>query len=428
MNITVNPHRIHGLPSQEDITRVELDNGIVVLSRPNFNSPSVFLSGYFECGSLFDPKELLGLADFTAIMLMRGTQQHTFGQIFDILESAGASMSFTGGTHSTGFSGRALVEDLDMLLELLNETIRQPVFPLDYVERMRAQRLTSLAIRAQDTSEMASLNFDANLYANHPYGYSEEGTPETVARITQSDLAAFHKRCYGPKGCVIAIVGGIEPKQAVEKVARVLGDWHNPDQPPPPVLPPALPPDKLIRVYTPIQGKSQSDIVLGTIGPSRRDEDFIAAALGNNILGQFGMYGRIGDSVRERAGLAYYAYSGLVGGRGPGPWYASAGVAPQNVEQAIELINLELSRFVREPVSSEELADVQANVLGRLPLSLESNGGVVSALLNLELYQLGLDYYPRYIDMVRSVTVEQVQATASRFIDTERMVISVAGS
>jgi zinc protease len=215
--------------------------------------------------------------------------------------------------------------------------------------------------------------------------------------------------------------------QAVEKVATALGSWRNPSQPLPPVLPPANRPTETVRRHTTIAGKSQADIVMGTIGPDRRAEDYIPAALGNSILGQFGMYGRIGDSVRERAGLAYYAYSGLGGGRGPGPWYASAGVAPQNVEQAIDLMRLEMARFIREPVTAEELGDVQANILGRLPISLESNGGVVSALLNLELYQLGLDYYPLYVELVRSITVEQVQAAARHYLDPERLIISVAG-
>jgi zinc protease len=292
---------------------------------------------------------------------------------------------------------------------------------------MRTQRLTSLAMQAQDPSEMASLTFHSLLYPNHPYGLPEEGTIESVGRITQADLVAFHQRHYGPKGCVIAVVGGIEPQLAVEKVAAALGDWRQPAQPAPPELPAAQQPTELVRKHVSIAGKSQSDIVLGRVGPSRRDADYIAAALGNSILGQFGMYGRIGDSVREQAGLAYYAYSGLGGGRGPGPWYAIAGVAPKNVEQAIDLLRKEFLLFTHEPVRGEELADVQSNVLGRLPLSLESNGGVVSALLNLELYQLGLDYYMRYVDLVQKTGVEDVLAAARHYLDPDHLVICSAG-
>jgi zinc protease len=166
---------------------------------------------------------------------------------------------------------------------------------------------------------------------------------------------------------------------------------------------------------------------VGLIGPQRRSKDFVPAALGNNILGVFGMMGRIGESVREKAGLAYYAYSQLSGGMGPGPWYVSAGVDPANVEQAIELIREEIGRFSSQVVTADELSDSQSNFIGRLPLSLESNSGMASAILNLERYDLGLDYYRKYPEMVRKVSVEDILASASRYWDSDKLAVSIAG-
>ena len=417
----------HSLPGSDDITRQELSNGIVVVSRANFNSPSVVVSGYLPAGSLFDSNEKLGLADFTAQALMRGTTQRSFQEIYNSLESAGASLGFSGGTHTIGFGGRALSEDLDTLLELLAEALRQPTFPPEQVERLRAQLLTGLAIRAQDTGEMASLTFDQIVYAGHPYARPEDGYPETIQAIRQEDLATFHSTYYGSRGMVIAVVGAVEPAQAVDKVARFLGDWQYPEQPEPPSLPPVSAPQEPLTRKVDIPGKSQADIVLGVVGPERRSPDFLAASLGNNILGVFGMMGRIGEVVREKAGLAYYAYSNLSGGIGPGPWSVSAGVDPTNVEQAIDLIRDEIARFIAEPVTIEELADSQTNFIGRLPLSLESNGGVASAMLNLERFDLGLDYYRQYPDLVRAVTQEEVLETARRYFLPNRLGIAIAG-
>jgi len=416
------------LPGSDDITRAQLSNGITVLSRANFNSPSVVINGHLPAGGLFDPDDRLGLADFTASALMRGTAQHTFQQMSDLLESAGASLGVGGGTHTASFGGKALAEDLDMLLELLAESLRQPVFPSDQVERLRAQLLTGLAIRAQDTGEMASLSFDQLVYAGHPYSRPEDGYPETIQAITQADLAEFHRTYYGPRGLVIAIVGGVEPSQAVEKVARALGDLPtNHLQPEPLILPNLSPLERSVTRQVSIPGKFQADVVLGVAGPARRSEDYTAASLGNSVLGQFGMMGRIGDVVREQAGLAYYVHSILSGGLGPGPWSISAGVDPANVTQAVDLICQEIARFVREPVTAEELADSQANFIGRLPLSLESNSGVAGALINLERYDLGLDYYRRFPDMVRAVTPELVLEAARRYLDPDRLGIAIAG-
>ncbi len=415
------------LPGPEDITRVELPNGIVVLVRSNFNSPSVAMNGYLHAGALYDPDEKLGLADFVASALMRGTTRRDFQAIYDALESAGASLGFNSATHTTGFGGKALAEDLPLLLDLLAESLRQPVFPQEQVERLRAHLLTGLTLRSQDTGDMSSLTFDQIVYRDHPYSRPEDGWPETIQAITREDLAAYHARHYGPRGMVIAIAGAVAPEAAVERVRAALGDWTNPDQPDPPELPPVAPLQKEERRDVQIPGKVQADIVMGAAGPRRKDPDFFAAALGNSVLGQFGMMGRIGDAVRERAGLAYYAYSSLSAGIGPGPWTVSAGVNPANVEKAIELIRAEIARFVREPVGADELADSQANFIGRLPLALESNGGVASALVNLERYDLGLDYYQRYTEFVRAVTPQDVLETARRYLHPERLGIAVAG-
>ncbi len=418
----------YSLPGPDDIIRKELSNGIVILTRPNLGSLSTVVTGYLSAGAIFESDDKLGLAGFTALALMRGTAQRNFQQIYDALESNGASFGLDGGTHSIGFYGHALAEDLDLLLGTLAESIRQPAFPPDQVERLRGQLLTGLAIRAQDTSEMASLAFDELVYAGHPYSRPEDGYTETVQAITRDDLAAFHQKYFGPRGMVISIVGGVQVERVVDSVTRFLGDWENPHQPDQPELPPIRPLVEVVTRRVNIPGKSEADIIMGTVGPPRRSPDFIPASLGNNILGQFGMFGRIGESVREKSGLAYYASSSLSGGIGPGPWLFIAGVHPENLDKVIQLIRHEITRFISEPVTSEELSDSQAHYIGSLPLSLESNGGVASALLNLERYSLGLDYYLHYSDLIHAITPEAILAVARKFLHPDHLAIATAGT
>jgi zinc protease len=312
-------------------------------------------------------------------------------------------------------------------LDILAETLQYPTFPKKHIEKQRARILTGLDLRAQSTYDQAAMAFDGMVYPNHPYSRPEEGHPDTVKSITLDDIKTFHALHYGPKGMRMAVVGGIEPHQAIEKVRSALGDWANHEQPDVPELPPWKPLKKTVRTRIQIPGKSQSDLIIGTAGPPRGASDFMAASLGNSILGQFGMMGRIGDAVREQAGLAYYASSSVSGSLGPGPWSVSAGVNPKNEDQAVKLILQEIKRFVTELVDEDELSDSQANFIGSLPLSLESNIGVASGLLHLEKHDLGLDYYMRYPDLVRAVTREEVLAAASRYLDPEKFAIAVAG-
>jgi len=417
----------HSLPGPEDIYREALPNGIVVLARSNFSSPSVTISGYLRAGSLMDPDDRLGLADFATSGLVRGTQRHSFDDFYNQLESVGASLGFDSGMNSTGFHGHGLVEDLPLLLGLLSEAMREPTFPRAEMEKLRHHLLTGLAIREQDTADMADITFDEILYKGHPYARSEDGNPKTIKAITRADLARYHRTAFGPRGMVVVVVGAVEPKRAAALVRRALGDWKNPSQRELPELPPLKRLGVTVKRHHTIVGKSQSDLVIGTNGPRRKDADYMAASLGNSVLGQFGMMGRVGKSVREKSGLAYYAYSNISAGIGPGSWTISAGVNPGNVRKASDLIVKELERFVKNGVTKEELADSQANFIGRLPLSFESNAGVATALLNMERYELGLDYYRLYDGIVQAITREQVVAVARKYIDTERLAIAVAG-
>jgi len=415
-------------PGPDDITRRVLPNEIIVLHRANPNSLSVVVTGYLSAGSIFDANDKLGLAGFTALALMRGTTEHDFQQIYDALESNGASFGIDGGTHSTGFFGNALAEDLDLLVGTLAEVVRKPVFPTDQVERLRAQLLTGLAIRAQDTSERATLAFDEMVYAGHPYSRPEDGYPETIKTITRQDLVDFQQKYYGPRGMVISIVGGVTAEKAIDSASRFLSDWENPHQPSQPELPAVRLLNEIISRQVNIPGKVEVDLVMGAAGPPRTAPDYLAASLGNNVLGQFGMYGRIGETVREQSGLAYHASSSLSGGIGPGPWLFIAGVGPKNLEKVIGLIRQEISRFIAEPVSDDELADSKANYIGRLPLSLESNAGVASALVSLERYGLGLDYYQRYTDLIRTISATEILEAARRYLDPDRLAIASAGT
>lgn len=418
---------IRSLPGPDSILRRELENGIVVLARENFASPSVVISGFLVAGSLGETHQDAGLAYLTAQALMRGTKERSFNQIFESIESIGARLSLGASTHTTFMQGKALAEDLQVILSLLSEVLRNPNFPKSQIDRLKGEHLTSLAIRDQDTGARAQLAFDELAYRDHPYSLPTSGYKDTISTISAANIRTFHRKSFGPQGMVLAVVGAVEAKAVIAAVERALGEWHNPRQQPHPELPPVGKPSGLLRKLVYLPGKSQCDIVLGTPGPSRFDEDYMAASLGNSILGRFGMYGRIGDAVRESAGLAYYAYSSVSGGPGPGPWQVVAGVNPNGVEKAIDLIRGEIRKIVTKRVTKRELTENQANYIGRLPLQLESNEGVAGSLLHIERYDLGLDYYQRFPDLVASVTKDDVFRATKRYLDPDHLAIAIAG-
>jgi zinc protease len=419
---------IEALPGPDDITRRELPNGIVVLVRENHFAPSVVITGSLDAGSLLEPLALNGLASFTASMLLRGTERRDFGTIHEMLEGNGAILSFSGGRHTVGFSGKSLAEDLPMLIDLLADGLRRPAFPAEHVERVRGQLVTGFKVRQQDTRYMSGRMFRELLYPpEHPFHWPTDGEIETVTALTREQMIDFRQRNFGPQNMMIVIVGAVKTADAVRLVEDHLGDWTNPDQRALPELPELAPLETACQQALVMPGKSQNDIVLGTVGPSRLAEDWHAANLANNILGVFGMYGRIGAEVREKNGMAYYSYSRIDGGLGPGAWRIVAGVDPANAGRTIDAIRGEVRRIITERVSEDELADNQANFIGRLPLQLESNEGVAGAIMGMERYALGLDYLRLYADLIRSVSLDEVLAAAQHYLNPDVYALAIAG-
>jgi len=415
------------IPGPETITRRELPNGIVVLVRENHASPAVVVRGYLHVGARDERPEQAGLSAFAADALLRGTENRSFEQIYEALESVGASISISGATHTTGFGTKSLAEDLPLALDILADALRHPTFPSGEVEKLCGEILTDLEERAHDTRSMASLTFYELAYPpDHPYSRSIDGYTETVGGIGRDDLAAFYAGGYGPQGMTVAVVGAVETVNALAQIEAAFGDWQGSAYERAP-LPDAPRIAEVHRRAVPIPGKTQSDVVLGYPGPARTSPDFLEAVVCNSILGIFGLMGRLGEKVREEQGLAYYSYSRVDGGAGPGPWRVIAGVNPANVEQAVASIRAEVRRICKELVDAEELADNKAFITGSLPLRLETNEGVARTILDMERYELGLDYLQRYNALINAITTAQVQAVAQRWLDPDAYALAIAG-
>lgn len=413
---------------RSSFVRRVLDNGVVVLGSERPESPAVALRAHLRAGAVFDTAVTEGLARLTAAMLQHGTARYSFSVLNDLTDALGASISADAGRTSVELSVRCLAEDFDRMVGILAEALRRPTFPPEELEKVRGQTIADILRGEQDTRTVAERALHETAYpAGHPYARSVVGTKESVAALTREQLQDFHARHYRPDLLAVAVVGGVPFEAAVAALAREFGDWRGEGEAPRLEIPEAAPPAATRRTARTLAGKTQADIAIGLPALNRANPDYYALDMANLILGRLGLYGRLGKVVREEQGLAYYAYSLLEGGKGPGAWGARAGVAPANVERAIASILAEVRRLRDEPVREDELADARDYLTGSLPLALEGADGVAHLLLEIEYHDLGLDYLERYPGIIRALTREQLQEAARRYLLPDRLAIAVAG-
>ncbi len=427
-----------GAIGPDTVERATLANGLTLLVYPNPASPSVAMAGIHAAGALLEDEADTGLAGLSAEALNRGTRSRSFLEFATELDEVGASLSFSAGVEHGALFGRGLADDLDVLLRLAADALRNPVFPEEEVVRLRDQTLAGIAQVEDAPSALADRRFHELLYGrDNPYGRPEEGYRETVGVLTSERLRDFHARAYGPATLTLAIVGKVEPSSVRDAVERNLGDWeHGTDWVTPELWretvarhDAAAPVDVTdpLREDLTIAGKTQTEFVLGWLGIRRSDDAFYATIIANFILGQLGLGGRIGASVRDDQGLAYHASSHAESGHARHPWIVRAGVNPENVERAVESSLREVRSLRDRPPIDEELRLTKQAMIGSLPLRLERNDGVADMLLAIERYALGLDYLSRYPDLIGGVTREQVQAAAAAVLDLPGYTLVTAG-
>ncbi len=418
---------IKNIPGPETISVFSLENRATVLSFSNLNSRSIYMIGILTGGGLLDPSGKTGLAHFTANLLSRGTKNLSFSAFHSQLESAGANLVFSCGNQHAWFRGKALTEDVELLFRLTSDSLRNPSFNQEYIGRLRNQLITGLTIRDQDTSEMASLLLDQHLFPDHSYGQPIDGHIETLQSISRSDIVQFHRQVYSPADMIIVVAGAIDRQEIRDLSEKYFSTWKadTATQLEKQLIPP--PPADIIRKHKFIEGKSQVDLLMGCFSPVRTSPDYLPVFIGNNILGQFGLMGRIGKVVRSKSGLAYYATSSVSAWSDVGTWVFSAGVNPDNVEKAIKLIRKEIKRFVKSPVTDQELDNSKSQLIGRMPMSLESNAGLANAILTMQRFELGFDHYQKYPSRIKSITAKQILTASQRYLHPDRLVITSAG-
>jgi len=420
--------RRRALPiTPEAVVRQPLGPGAVALIREKRANPSVTILGYIRAGAMHDPAGREGLALFTASMLTRGTASHTSQDLALALDSLGASLNVRADLEGATVSARCLAEDVERILELAAEVILRPTFPPEEIEKQRGRIITGIRESRLDTRVAAEKAFRNVAYPlRHPHHRTSEGEEESIAAVTRDDLVAFHRRFYRPEGFAVTVVGDVAPVGILERLRGLWDGWRPVVEAETIIPPPVGPASSVQRTVVEIPGKAQADIVLGVPGFSRTSPDFYPAMMADLILGRLGLMGRLGATVRDEEGLAYYVYSQAQAGFLAGPWAVRAGVNPRNVERAVEGIVREIRGLQREPVRGGELVDAQNYLVGSLAVRLETDGGIAQALLEIELFDLGLDYLLRYPALIRSITPEDIGAAASRYLNLNGYTLATA--
>lgn len=408
-------------------TRTVLPNGVVVIAKETPTLPALTISLAMRAGSVCDPVDAPGTVYLLSRVLDRGTVTRSAADIAEDLDNRGITLTIAVTRHILSLTCTCLTEDFEAVCAVLGDIVMFPSFPELELGIRKAEVVTAIRQDEDNPGVRAMESLMALLYpAGHPYGRPTKGAAEVVEGLHRDRLVRLHAERFAPSELTAVVVGDVPAGRAIDVAARVFSDWAAP--PPLPIaLPPVVPADRRQRVVIPMMNKAQADVAYGFTTIARHDPAYYACWLMNNVLGQYSMGGRLGDSIRERQGMAYYAFSSFDANVVEGPLTIRAGVSPANVDRAVSSIDDEVGRLALEGITAKELKESQQYLVGSMPRALETNAGIASFLQTAEFFGLGLDYDVRLPDRLRAVTLDDVHAAARRLLHPDRATVVVAG-
>jgi zinc protease len=402
-----------------------LDNGLTVYLVERHELPIVSVQLLTLAGGDANPPGHPGLAGITASMLTEGTAKRSAEEIAGEASLLGADLRSSSDTDGARLAISLLSKHVGRGMELLADSMEHPAFPSTDLERIRANRLTSLLQQQDNPIQLALRAGELNLFgADNPYGYDALGTAASLHAITRDEIAAFHDAHYGPRTSLLELTGDVTPAEARKLAEETLGKWTSNAEPVTLPQPPPAPERKILLVDKP--GSPQTALLAFGIGIPRSSPDYAATTVMNTMLG--GLFSsRINMNLREEHGYTYGAFSFFRFYRGTGPFIAGAQVRSDVTAPAAEQLFKELDGIHTRPLTDAELRLAKDSIIRSLPGDFESAGSVNEQLADLWVFNLPQDYYAKLPAQIDGVTSADAQAAAAKYIHPDNLLVIAVG-
>jgi zinc protease len=395
-----------GVNATPEIQTWQTTNGAKVLFIPATEIPMLDVRIVFDAGSARDAGSS-GLAALTNGLLAEGAAGKTAKQIAEIFESVGAQINYDAASDMALVGVRSLTEPryLSAAIDGLKKVLTQPDFPQDAFLRELNRMKVAVKARQQSPSALASEAFNKAVFGDHPYATPASGTADTLEQLTRDDVIAFYKQYYVANNATIAIVGNVDRKQAEEIVKAVITSLPAGEKAP--ALPEVKPLTEAQKIVIDFPS-TQTHIFVGQPGIKRGDKDYFSLYVANHPFGGSGFSSRLVEVIREEHGLAYSVYSYFSPMRETGAFSMGMQTKNEQTEQALNLLNQQLKKYVTEGPEKDELAASLSNITGSFPLNIDSNSKLLGYIVMIGFYDLPLDYLDRFIGNINAVDVKKL--------------------
>lgn len=395
---------------------VQSDNAPIITVRLAFG----------DAGSTSDGTALHGRATMVSALLSEGAGTLDALAFKEALESDAIRLGFGVDDDQLTVELETLKENADKAFELMGLALTKPRFAAVDVARVKAQMLTVLRQMQEQPRYVASRALAEAVYGKHPYGWPTEGTVEGITATGDAQLKDYLKRYVTTQNLTVSAVGDISAPEL-----KLLLDTHLAG------LPKTFAPAGKVPEFA-WSAKADSIVVKRPIpqtvtlfaseGIARSDKDFYVAYVLNHLLGGGTLTSKLGNEIREKRGLAYYAYTGLQVMDHGALFAGGFGTRNEQAAEAITVMRDTLSQVAAGEITQEEVDEAKGYIIGAWPLSLSSNDGLAGMLQVMQRFNLGKEYLNERNTLIGAVSREDVLRVAKRLVQNDKLVLVSVGA
>jgi zinc protease len=395
------------------IERVVSPGGIVAWLVREPAVPMIAVDFAFAGGSAQDPAEKAGTASFVAALLDEGAGDFDSKAFHARLERKAIELGFQADRDALRGALRTLTENREEAFDDLRLALVAPRFDPTDVAIIRSQIISSLRRATTSPSEMASIRWWQAAFADHPYGHPVNGTLESVPAVGIDDLKAYTRRVLARDNLKVAVVGDIDAESVKAMLDHVFGGL--PAHAELAAVADVSPRGLGRRIVTSLD-VPQTVIMFGGFGIARQAPDFMAAYIVNHILGGGSFSSRLYQEVREKRGLAYSVHVSLDWLSHAPLFIGGTATRAERATETLDIVQKEISRLANDGPTADELAKAKSFLIGSFPLNLDTSSKIAALLVQLQIDNLGIDYFTQRPQMIGAVTLDDARRVSKRLL------------
>lgn len=406
-----------------------LSNGLKVVFAERHAVPVVNFTLQLDAGYAVDQFATPGTAKLAMNLLDEGTTARDALEISDALERLGATLGTGSDLDTSSIILSALKANLDPSLAVFADVVLHPAFREADFARLQQQQLDGIRREQSEPTTLAMREVPRLLYGEgHAYStpFTGSGDADAVAKLTAADTRKFYETWFKPNHATLIVVGDTTLAELTPRLEKLFAGWK-PGDVPKKELGPVTPPAKPVVYLLDRPGAIQSVIVAANVAPPRAGTDETAIETMNHVLGG-SFTSRLNMNLREDRHWSYGVRSSLVDARGPRPFLVVAPVQTDKTKEAVAELSKELSGITgAHPPTADELAKAQKAQTLTLAGRWETSAAVASSIAELVRFGLPADYFTKYPEAVRALSVGDLARAARTTVHPERLVWVIVG-